>query len=203
LNKEGQGSPEGTPTLKEQGRTKNPSEAGKDYRDALSSIRADQGMETFVADLRQNKERLFSFIKKVRCGKIRPIETTGDIGDRLEIELNDAKDNLALSFYMDYALRVALNPNTNNSHDLISDSPADWPDEDSHEPLTWAEQREFLIDWSTRRIASKWLSTHPNSVAANTFVEWGAYAFYEFHPDLLQEMWPSIRDGAMRSMKKK
>jgi predicted ArsR family transcriptional regulator len=62
LNKEGQGRPEGTPTLKEQGRTKNPSEAGKDYRDALSSIRADQDLETFIADLRQNKEQLLSFL---------------------------------------------------------------------------------------------------------------------------------------------
>jgi hypothetical protein len=210
LNKEGQGRPEGAPKKedralqKEQRRgQKNASEAGEDYSAMLSSIRADQAVETFVADLRKNKEQLFSLIKKIRCGKIRPIETSDDTRDKLEVKLNDAQDNLALSFYMDYSLRVALNPDIENPHHLISANPSDWPDEDSSEPLTYAERTEILVDWATRRIASKWLATHPESEAAKTFVDWGAYAFYQFHPELLQEMWPSIRDLSMRSMKKK
>lgn len=209
MKEKGQGSPEGAPLsqrnaqLKEQGRSKVASEARNDYSGALSSIRADQDLKTFVMDLRQNKEQLFSFIKKIRCGKIRPIETSDDTRDKIEVELSDSRDNLALSFYMDYSLRVALNPDTQNPHHLISDNPSDWPDEDSGEPLTDAERREILVDWATRRIASKWLDTYPNSMAAETFVEWGAYAFHQLHPNLLQEMWPSIRDGAMRSMKKK
>jgi hypothetical protein len=192
LNKEGQGRPEGAPTLKEQGRTKNPSEAGKDYRDALSSIRADQNMETFVADLRRNKEQLLSFAQELISGEAVPANTA-----------KEAKDNIALGIYMDFSLRVASNPHVASPHYLISNNPADWPDEDSQESLTDAERREILVEWATRRIASNWLDTHPNSTAAKTFVEWGAYAFYQSHPDLLQEMWPSIRDIASQSEKKK
>lgn len=155
MEKDGRGKRPDRSTAKEQGIPKNPSEAGKDYRGILSSIRSDQGMETFVADLSKNKEQLFSFIKKIRCGKIRPIETSDDTRDKLEVELNDARDNLALSFYMDYSLRVALNPDIENPHRLISDSPSDWPDEDSSEPLTYAERTEIMVDWATRRIASK------------------------------------------------
>jgi hypothetical protein len=166
---------------KEQGRPKNPSEAGKDYRDALRSIRANQDLETFVADLRQNKEQLLSFAQELKSGKAIPAKTA-----------KEAKDNIALGIYMDFSLRVASNPQVASPHYLISNNSADWPDEDSQESLTDAERREILVEWATRRIASKWLDTHPDSFAANTFVEWGAYAFYQIHPQFLQEMWPVI-----------
>jgi hypothetical protein len=65
LNKEGQGRPEGEPTLKEQGSSKATPEGGKDYRGMLSSIRANQELETFVADLRQNKEQLLSLAQEL------------------------------------------------------------------------------------------------------------------------------------------
>jgi hypothetical protein len=166
---------------KEQGRPKNPSEAGKDYRDALRSIRADQDMETFVADLRQNKEQLLSFARKLMAGKIRPSKTE-----------EEAKDNIALGLYIDLVLRVASNPDISDTRHLFSDNPADWPDENSGKPLTDAERREHLAEWASARVASKWLDSHPDSLAANDLVEWGAYTFHNIHPDLLQEMWPVI-----------
>jgi hypothetical protein len=178
LNKEGQGTPEGALTL-------------KDYRDALSSIRADQDVETFVADLRQNKEQLLSLTKELKASI------------RSDPKSEELKDKAALGIYMDFSLRVASNPHVASPHYLISNNPADWPDEDSQESLTDAERREILVEWATRRIASKWLDTHPDSFAAKTFVEWGAYAFYQIHPQFLQEMWPSILVAVSHSDKKK
>jgi hypothetical protein len=151
---------------------------------ALNSIRADEDVETFVADLRQNKEQLLSFSRNLMAGKIRPSKTE-----------EEAKDNIALGLYIDLALRVVSNPNSSNTSFLFSNNPDDWPDENSGKALTEPERREILADWASTRIASKWLASHPNSVPAKTLAQWGAYAFHDIHPELLQEMWSAILDS--------
>jgi len=47
------------------GQNQSPREGGADYSAMLSSIRAEQDVETFVADLRQHKEQLLSLTDKI------------------------------------------------------------------------------------------------------------------------------------------
>jgi hypothetical protein len=56
---------------------------------ALNSIRADQGLETFVADIRQNKEPLLSFAQELISGEVVPAKRA-----------KEAKDNKALGIYI-------------------------------------------------------------------------------------------------------
>jgi hypothetical protein len=175
------GAPTELPSPKEQGSSKTTPEGGKDYRGMLSSIRADQGVDTFVADLRQNKEQLLSFARKLQSRKIRPSKTE-----------EEAKDNIALGLYIDLALRSVLNPDSSEVG-LFSSNPADYPDENSDEPLTEAERREILADWAVERVASKWHDDHPDSIAAWIVAEERIIAASAAHRELLQEMWPAIR----------
>jgi hypothetical protein len=145
------GGPDGLPlsrrnTLsKEQGTPQVSSEVETDYNGTLSFIRADQDLNTFIADLRQNKEQLLSFSRNLMAGKIRSSNTE-----------EGAKDNIALGVYIDLVLRSVLNPETSEFW-LFSNNPADYPDEDSSEPLTEAERKEILVQWASVRVASKWL----------------------------------------------
>ena len=196
MKEKGQGGPEGEPKrqknaqLKEQGNYRKEGTANNPSG-ALNSIRADQDVDTFVAGLRQNKEQLLSFSRKLMTGKIRP--------SKLE---EGAKDNLALGLYIDLALRSVLNPDASESG-LFSSNPADYPDEDSKEPLTDAERREILAHWASERVASKWLDDHPDSIAAKIVAEERLIAPPDVHRELLQEMWPSILVMASPSEKKK
>jgi hypothetical protein len=157
-----------------QGHT-NPSEAGKDYIAALRSIRTDQDTKTFVADLRQNKEQLLSSAQKLKASIL---------SDPTSEELTN---NAALGVYLEVVVKqFVLDIN------LFSSNPADYPDEDSDEPLTQAEQREMVASWATRRVALKWVDDHPGSEAANEVIGWNIYGFPDQHHRLLQEMWPSI-----------
>jgi hypothetical protein len=187
MKEKGQGSPDQKPKFqnkaqsKEQGSPKAPSEAGKDYTGILSSIRADQDVGIFVADIRQNKEQLISLARKLMAGKIRASKT-----------VEGAKDNIALGLYIDLTLRSVLNPDSSEAG-LFSSNPADYPDENSDEPLTEAERREILADWAAERVASKWLDDHPDSIAAWIVAEERIIAASAAHRELLQEMWPAIR----------
>ncbi len=150
-------------------------EAGKDYRAALSSIRADQDRETFVADLRQHKEPLLSLARKLKASIL-----SNPASEEL-------REKAALGVYLEVAMKqFVLDIN------YFSNNPADYSDEDSDEPLTEAEQRERVAFWATRRVALKWLDDHPGSEAANEVVGWNIYGFPDQHQRFLQEMWPEI-----------
>jgi hypothetical protein len=188
LNKEGQGRPEGEPTLKEQGRTKNPSETGKGYRDALNSIRADQDLETFVSDLRQNKEQLISLARKFR------------VRANDEATVEERANNLALGVYLEVALKETYLSTTRPSE---SKPPGDekvqvWREGlDPFESIPNAdadlqEWKEELAFWAAERVASKWLVAHSDSKAAKEVLEWSIYGFYDQHHKFLKEMWPAI-----------
>jgi hypothetical protein len=173
---------------KEQGRTKNPSEAGKDYRDALRSIRSNQDLETFASGLRQNKEQLLSFAQDLISGKAVPAKTA-----------KEAKDNTALGIWMDFAIRYTINPHL-QSFEVFSTNPADWRDEyTKHKPMSEAEKRERLAERAARRVASKWKKSHPWSVDADFVMDFGLDT--TANSRLLQEMWPAILYGASLTSK--
>jgi hypothetical protein len=191
VKEQGQGGPEGAPPsqknapLKEQGSPKKASETGKDYIAMLSSIRADQEAETFVSDLRQNKEQLLSFAKWVAN---KPADSR-----------EETRDNQAFGIYLyDVALKETYLSTTQREI-----NPADYPDEGSEEPLTKAEWKEILALWATERIASKWLVSHPESEAAKEVMFWKIYGFPDQHHRLLQEMWPAILYDATLSLRRK
>lgn len=169
MKEKGQGRPDQKPT----------SETGKSYSDTLSSIRADQDMETFVTGLRQNKEQLLSFAQELISGKAVPARTA-----------KEAKDNTALGIYMDFAVRYISNPNR-FSFEVFSTNPADWRDGYTHhKPVTEAEKRELRADRAARRLAAKWMESHPDSGTAMDVRDFGIDS--AVHDELLQEMWPVI-----------
>jgi hypothetical protein len=176
--KEGRGMRPGAPTSQEGTRPKEqgsyrPDSASRNPSGTLSSIRADQDVETFVAGLRQNKEQLLSL---ARIHKIKPADTR-----------DETWDNLALGTYLEVAMKE-----TYLSTSQREINPGDYLDEDSDEPLTEAERRETLAFWATERVALKWLDTHPDSEAAKEVAHWNIYGFPDQHQRLLQEMWPAI-----------
>jgi hypothetical protein len=166
LNKEGQGRPEGEPTLKEQGSSKATPEGGKDYRGMLSSIRANQELETFVADLRQNKEQLLSLAQEL-------MRNRGNTRD-------ERNAYLSVGIYLD----VVLKQHVFGIDPFASKRPGD-------EELQ--ELREALDFDLIKRIGSRWFKTHPDSKAAKAVSKKGHYALSDQHQRLLKEMWPSIR----------
>jgi hypothetical protein len=70
------------------------SERGRDYSAVLSSIRADQDVKTFIADLRQNKDPLFSLMH----------DLSGLPAGTLE-EMKVRASTVPLALYLDAALR--------------------------------------------------------------------------------------------------
>lgn len=162
------------------------SERRGDYSAMLSSIRADQDRETFVADIRQYAEPLFSLAHELKVS-IRSNPTSEEL-----------RDKAALGVYLEVALKqfvLDINP--------FSSNPADYPHEDSDELLTEAERREMVAFWATRRVALKWLDNHPGSEAANEVAGWNIYGFHDQHQRFLKEMWPEIRGSTDPSEKKK
>jgi hypothetical protein len=88
--------------------------------------------------------------------------------------------------------------------DPFSNNPtADYPDEGSDEPLTAAERREVIAIRATQIVASRWLKNHPKSEPARAVAREGIFADTVHQWELLKEMWPSIRDIASQSEKKK
>jgi hypothetical protein len=160
---------------KEQGRTKNPSEAGKDYRDALSSIRADQDLETFVADLRQNKEQLLSFAKDF-------MKMPGDT-------LQERGAYLTVGIYMEYVLKehvFGMDPFASNRPDFS---------EELEEHIR--AQKEENVGYLAKKLATRWRRIHPPSLAAKEISHLSIFALPDSHKKLLQEMWPAIRTVAL------
>jgi len=152
------------------------SEAERDYSAMLSSIRAYQDRESFVADLHQNGKQLLSLAKNLVCNR----------GDTQE----ERGAYQSLGIYLDAVLKMHvfdINPFSNNPA-------SDYPDEDSDEPLTAAERREIIAFRATQRVALKWLDGHPDSEAAESVARLGIYADSLDQEELLKEMWSSIRD---------
>lgn len=163
---------------KEQGGRRKESTADNPSR-TLNSIRADQGVDTFVADLRQNKEQLLSLAQELICGKAVPAKTK-----------KEAKDNTALGIYMDFAVRYISNPNV-FAFEVFSTNPASWRDGYTyHKPMTEAEKRELRADRAARRVASEWMESNPDSGAAMDVRDFGIDS--PVHDELLQEMWTVI-----------
>jgi hypothetical protein len=170
--KEGRGMRPGAPTSqegtrpKEQGSLKTASETGQDYSDMLTSIRADQDVDTFAKDLRRNKEQLLSFVQKLIR---KPRDTRADRGV-----------NLAVGIYLDYVLKQHVCGSDPFSSKRSGD-----------EGLQ--ELREALVSDLATRGAFRWLKTHLDSQAAEEVSQLGTYATSDSHRRLLQEMWPLIR----------
>jgi hypothetical protein len=187
MKERGQGRPEGAPKeedrapQKEQGGCRKESTANNPSG-TLNSIRADQGVDTFVADLRQNKEQLLSLAQELISGEAVPAKTKKEV-----------KDNIALGLYMDFAVRYISNP-YGFAFEVFSTNPADWRDGYTyHKPVTEAEKRERLVDRAARRVASKWLDRHPDSGAAMHIEAFGINEVApDIHGELLQEVWPAI-----------
>jgi hypothetical protein len=160
-------------------------EAGENYSVTLSSIRADQGWKTFVGDLDQNKEQLLSFAKNLVFNR----------GSTQE----EKRTYLLTGIYLDTVLKLHVF----DIHPFSNNPAADYPDESSNEPLTKAERNEIIALRATQMVASRWLKNHPDSEAARAVAREGIFADTLHQWELLQEMWPSIRDIANQSEKKK
>lgn len=151
-------------------------EAGQAYSATLSSIRADQDVETFVADLRQNKVQLLSLAQELMRNRGNTREERNayvSVGGYLDVVLKE------YIFDLDpYAIK----------------RPGD------EELVQFKEALDFDL---LTRAGTRWLKTHPDSKAAKEVSEFGLFAFSGQHKRLLQEMWPAIRVVARHSLKRK
>jgi hypothetical protein len=162
----------GEPTPSQAGRPdqKQPShEAGKDYSAALSSIRADQDVKTFVADLRQNKEPVLSLVKDLMTY---PADTPEQLQTRLVIA--------PLGIYL---------------LDALKEHVFDRGDLSFLDDVERGEWREELAFYSAQEVARRWLHAKPDSEAAKAVSMLGIYALPDQHHKLVQEMWPSTLYG--------
>lgn len=141
-----------------------PSREGVDYRAVLSSIRADQDRETFVTDLRQNKDQLLSMTRELMDN---PADTP------------EQRRKLAVGVILDVVLKqhvFNIDPFATNRLD-----------DDEVQEDREAAAFEFIS-----KSASTWLYDHPDSEAAKAVSVLGIYAPPEQHHNLLKEMWPSL-----------
>ena len=152
----------------------NQREGGGDYRAMLSSIRADQNRETFVADLRQRAEPLLSLAQNLMRNR----------GSTQE----ERRAYVSVGGYLDIVLKqyvFDIDPFISNKH----------PDDVQHYEDRQAIGHEFI-----QKAASRWLDRHPDSESAREVMRLGIFAFPDQHQELLQEMWPSLRAVAIHSL---
>jgi hypothetical protein len=162
------------PQPQEQGQLR--PDVGKDYSAALRSIRADQNVETFVADLHQNKEPLLSLAQQLMRNR-------------------EDKANPTVGVYLNTVLKMHvfdIDPFSNNPAD-------DYPPEGSNEPLTVAERREAIAFDLIQKVGFAWFDKHPDSEAARAVALHSIYAPPVHHQELLKEMWPFIQHLALDS----
>jgi hypothetical protein len=164
--------PRGELTPSQTGQNRSSSESGTDYHAMLSSIRADQDRETFVTDLRRNKEGLFSLMNDL-LNFSQPSDKVGEFQTRAV--------TVPLAVYLHAALREHVldrgDPSFESSH----------PNDEKH-----IQSREAIAFSAARQIAVRWLHAKPASEAARAVSVLGIYAPPDQHHTLLQEMWPSI-----------
>jgi hypothetical protein len=188
----GQGRPKGASEKedrapqKEQGGCRKESTANNPSG-TLSSIRADQDVDTFIAGLRQNKEQLISLARKLR------------VRANDEATVEERGNNLALGVYLEVVLKEPYFSTSRPESIPPGDEKVGvWregldpfestPNADA-ELQKWKEELAF---WATERVASKWLVTNPNSEAAKEVRAWNIYGFPDQHHSFLKEMWPAI-----------
>ncbi len=150
-------------------------EGGSDYRAALSSIRTDQDTETFVADLRKNKEGLFSLMNDLL--------SFSQPSDKVE-EFKTRAVTVPLAIYLHAALREYV---FDRGDPAFASSR---PDDEKH-----MQSREEIAFSAAKQIAARWLHAKPDSQAARAVSAVGIYAPPDQHHELLQEMWPSVLYG--------
>jgi hypothetical protein len=161
----------------------NAPEAGADYSALLSSIRADKDKETFVADLRKNKEGLFSLMNDLL--------SFSQPSDKVE-EFQTRAVTVPLAVYLHAALREYVFDREDPSFESSR------PDDEKH-----IQSREAIAFSAARQIAVRWLHAKPDSEAARAVSVLGIYAPPDQHHTLLQEMWPSVLYFARGQSEKK
>jgi hypothetical protein len=151
-------------------------EGGTDYRAVLNSIRADQDKETFVADLRQHAKPLLSLAQELMRNRGATPKARSAY--------------LSVGIYLDAVLKMHIF----DIDPFASKRPGD-------EQVQ--EDRATVANEIVSRVALKQMHDHPDSEAAREVARLGIFAFPWHHRELLQEMWPSIRDIANQSERKK
>jgi hypothetical protein len=160
-------------------------EGGADYRAILSSIRAGQGRETFVADLRENKEQLLLLARELR------------VRAKSEATKEEKANKVALGLFLEVAIKqsvLGIDDPYAGTLPRDEDVPAD------QDPQEWREYFAFL---ATERVALNWIDDHPGSEAANEVLWFNKFGVHDPRQRLLQEMWPSLRNIVSQSDKKK
>jgi hypothetical protein len=165
------------------GQNQSPSEGGTDYRAVLSSIRADQDRETFVADLRRNKEGLFSLMNDLLNFR-KPSHKVKEFQTRAA--------TVPLALYLHAALREYVFDRGDPSFKSTR------PDDEELQ-----ESREAVAFDAARQVAVRWLHAKPDSEAARAVSVLGIYAPPDQHHTLLQEMWLSVLYFARGQSEKK
>jgi hypothetical protein len=174
MKERGQGRPEGAPPsqknaqLKEQGGHHKES-AANNPSGTLSSIRADQDVETFVADLRQNKEQLLSLAQELMRNR----------GNTRE----ERNAYVSVGGYLDVVLKqyvFGIDP-------FAIKRPIKFPGDEELQEL-----KEVLAFELITSAASQWLKKTPDSKAAKAVSKMGHFASPAQHYELLQEMCVAI-----------
>lgn len=147
-------------------------EGGKHYSATLGAIRADQDRETFVADLRKNKEGLFSLMNDLL--------SFSQASDKVE-EFQTRAATVPLAVYLHAALREHVFDRGDPSFESTRPD-----DEQLH------ESREAIAFSAARQVAVRWLHAKPDSEAARAVSVLGIYAPPDQHHNLLKEMWPAV-----------
>lgn len=137
-----------------------------DYSAMLSSIRTDQDTETFVTDLRQNKEKVLLLVDEI-------------MKERKSLPREKRGVKHAVGNYLDIVLK---------QHVFDID-----PYAGKRFGFEWQKrQREKQASDLTRITALTWLDYRPNSEAAKAVSMRGINASPKQHQRFLQELWPAF-----------
>jgi hypothetical protein len=122
------------------GQIQSPSEGGTDYRAVLSSIRADQDRETFVADLRRNGEPLLSLARELR------------VRAKREATKEEKANKVALGLFLEVAIKQSV---LGIDDPYAGTLPRDEDVPANQDPQEWREYFAFL---ATERVALNWIN---------------------------------------------
>jgi len=166
---------ENNPQYRKQGEsTQSPREGGRGVAAMFSYIRADKDTQSFVNDLRDNKDHLFRFFGGIRDNyDHKELEGTLEHKDEVAKYLSIVLDEhvFDMDFYrelppFEHFLNISVN-------------------------ATQRQKRRWDSNF-TRAFADSWLKSHPDSEAAKAVSVLGINAPRESHHKLLQEMWPTV-----------
>jgi hypothetical protein len=166
---------ENNPQYRKQGEpTQSPREGGRDYAAMFQYIRVDKDTQSFIADLRDNKEQLASLFGRIRE----------------DYDYKDWKGTLGYKDEVAKYLSIVL-----EEHVFDMDPYRELPPTEHFLNISVNATQRQKRRWDSNFIGSfadSWLEGHPDSEAAKAVSVLGINAPRESQHKLLQEMWPTF-----------